>query len=291
MSVQSDRDEALIQKYFETIGFEVIKADLENNQKNPDFKISCADLTFFVEVKSLTNQQELQRKQKIKESIAKRFKKSAAKLHRPLVYGYSITISNSLLEYREDDLIREADRYFNSCFDFKNGEVRGDVRSELFQLKRLKEFIKEPLIDFRYASLIRNSKRIRDLIKNASKKYKKIINNCPYVLVIVNHDFFLDSNAIQEAMFGDLTIQFSRKTEETILYHGDNASLQKNKHTRISAIAILDSVESDYGIITGCAFTVHHNPFAKYPLSDSVFAQPPNKQAQYTSDSINWIQY
>jgi hypothetical protein len=291
------RDEDEIRDYFRGNGWRVLKTDKRKDIKRPDFLISdrARGLKFDLEIKSIYNQDEFTLQRKLESVALRQFKPKTTAAWNLLIDDPQINLAilkrdkQRRLEYEE--MLFKKLRRFEMLVNRKlpgSPILPTEVQDDIFQLflspnsqdNNNNVSIITPCV------LITNTYRIRQRIHDTAGKAKSVADfNRPFVLIFYNHAFFLKPENIEEALFGDITITWTLKSggnSDSKFYHGKNASIQKNKNTWLSAIAL-------YSTFPEKNFVIFHNPYAKLPLPKTIFEIPGNRQQLIIDRKKIWL--
>lgn len=104
--------------------------------------------------------------------------------------------------------------------------------------------------------------KVRAKIKDSSKQLRFGLETykVPTLLALFDRDYagYLSPDCVRAAMYGEMTLHISKNEKEaSALLHEKNAQMREDKHTHISAIAVIRPLAPNK-----TAIEVHHNPYA-----------------------------
>lgn len=273
--VHENKEEKLVREYFEGVGYSSCKLDQDASRRMPDFLFTKDELEFIVEVKNIEEQNEFITSNRIVEKVSKILEEMNLNI------GLSFEIGEDI---REQDIkkrdIRNAVRNQLSISRVRVGhvfEIPGKIRFEVIFVS--KDNTKCGHLGIHgLAKLMDGSNRIRDDIKDTVAKYKKYGRELAYILILFPKRVIFDDDELITGMFGDITFHISTIRHQVVGLSRKNSTLQSQKNTSISAVALYKDHH----------FEVYHNPHKAIELPYEVFNQDENIQ-YYVDDKTGEI--
>lgn len=276
----SDANEDKVRQYFKDLNYSVLKLDINNDSKLPDFLATKSNRKLYIEVKSLLDQESIANQWQVVKIIKDNFDNITSKIDR----SYSLNFSDKLIGMPEQNIGKSV-RFLRKEFkDFVQINPNSVFRSNdgLFVITPV-DSPSAPVIFYPHnvVSLLDVS-RIRDRIDNADKQFEKFKNDTsPKIVIIFKNGIMLDTSEMIQSIHGLLTEIPSSACTVRYTTNRKGACFQHNKNTSISAVCFTGSIRFHGKYLDDSRFVILHNPFSKSVLPKEIFDQVGNVQMYF----------